>query len=136
MKPFIYTVSAITVMTAAVLTMLVAVVPAIAQEENPCAGDFLKYCSDITPGGGRLLNCYEQKKSSMSAACVAWAETAKANASVAKAACAKEIDERCNSEKGDPLAMLDCLQGHYVSLSMDCRAKLNQFKYYYPQPAK
>lgn len=136
MKRFFYAVSAITYMTAAVLMMLAAVVPAFAQTTNPCAGDFAKYCSDVTPGGGRLLNCYEQKKSSMSSACVAWAESAKTNAAVVKDACAKDIDQRCNSEKGDPLAMLNCLQTNYVGLSMDCRVRLNQFKYFYPQPVR
>jgi hypothetical protein len=132
MKRFIYAV----VMAAAVLMLLVAAFPTFAQIANPCAGDFAKYCSDVTPGGGRLVTCYEQKKSSMSAACISWAEAAKSNAAVAKAACAKEIDERCNSEKGDPFAMLDCLQSNYVGLSMDCRVKLNQFKYFYPQPVQ
>jgi hypothetical protein len=110
--------------------------PAFAQGTGPCAKDFAQYCSHITPGGGRLVSCYEQNKDKMSAACRAWAEGVKANASSLRAACSKEIDSRCNIEKGDPLGMLNCLQGNYVSLSSECVATLNRFKWLYPQPVK
>jgi hypothetical protein len=72
----------------------------------------------------------------MSANCKAWAEGVKANAAVLKEACAKEIDMGCNIEKGDPLAMLGCLQGNYVSLSPECNTALNKFKWLYPQPVR
>ncbi len=119
------------------LMPVAAVLPASAQiTTTPCTKDFAKYCSSVTPGGGRLVRCYEEKKSSMSPACVAYAEGAKANAAVLREACAQEISWGCNSEKGDPLAMLQCLQGQYVRLSPECVAKLNEFKSRYPQPAQ
>jgi hypothetical protein len=136
MKRFISKMFLIPVTTAAVLMMLLAAPPASAQTANPCSKDFAQYCSHVTPGGGRLVGCYEAYKDSMSAACRAWAEGVKANAAVLKEACAKEIDARCNFEKGDPLEMLDCLQGHYVDLSYDCRIKLNEFKVRYPKPVQ
>ena len=136
MKQFISAVSKVIVMTLMALLVFSAALPAFAQETSPCAKDIAQYCSHITPGGGRLLRCYEENKGSMSAACRAWAEGVKANATVLKEACAKEIDMRCNIEKGDPLAMLDCLQGNYVSLSPECSATLNKFKWLYPQPVR
>jgi hypothetical protein len=136
MKRSISAVSMVIVMTAAVLMPLSAALPAFAQEANPCAKDFAQYCSHITPGGGRLVQCYEQYKDSMSAACRAWAEGAKANAAALKEVCSKEIDVRCNIEKGDPLGTLNCLQGNYVSLSSECIATLNKFKWRYPQPVR
>jgi hypothetical protein len=136
MKRFISAVSMVIVMTAAFLTLFSVALPALAQEANPCAKDFEKYCSHVTPGGGRLVQCYEQYKDSMSADCRAWADGAKANAAALKEACSKEIDARCNIEKGDPLGMLNCLQGNYVSLSSECIATLNKFKWRYPQPVR
>jgi hypothetical protein len=124
------------VTTAAVLMPLSAALPAFAQEANPCAKDFAQYCSHVTPGGGRLVRCYEENKDKMSAACRAWAEGAKANAAALKEACSKEIDARCNIEKGDPLGMLNCLQGNYINLSSECVAALNKFKWRYPQPVR
>ena len=134
MKRFISVVFMVIVMTLITLMVLSSTLPA--QETNPCAKDFAQYCGHITPGGGRLVRCYEEYKGSMSAACRAWAEGVKANAAVLKEACAKEIDLRCNIEKGDPLAMLGCLQASYVSLSPECSATLNKFKWLYPQPVR
>jgi hypothetical protein len=136
MKRSISAVSMVIAMTLVALLALSAALPAYAQEANPCAKDFAQYCSHVTPGGGRLVRCYEEYKDSMSAACRAWAEGAKANAAVLKEACSKEIDARCNIEKGDPLAMIGCLQGNYVSLSSECVAALNKFKWRYPQPGR
>jgi len=117
-----------------VLMIFIAASPAFAQAANPCAKDIKQYCGYVTPGGGRLVRCYEEHKDSMTADCRAWAEGAKANAAVLKQSCSKEIDDNCNFEKGDPLEMLDCLQSHYIDLSPDCIAKLNAFKGRYPKP--
>jgi len=136
MKRSIFSVSVAIAMTAAVLILFAAALPAFAQQINPCEKDFKQYCGHITPGGGRLVPCYEQYKDKMSAACKDWAERVKANAAVLKEACSKEIDAGCSSEKGDPLATLDCLQGNYLSLSPECVEGLNQFKWRYPVKAK
>lgn len=134
MKLSIASASMVTVMMTAVFMLLSSGFPVSAQDTTPCAKDFAKYCSHVTSGGGRLLRCYEENKNSMSPACRSWAEGVKANGEILKEACSKEIDERCNSEKGDPLAMIRCLQGNYVSLSSECVTALNQFKWRYPQP--
>ena len=136
MKRSIFLASIVIVIMASVSTLFLISIPAFAQEASPCAKDFAQYCSHITPGGGRLVRCYEQNKDKMSAACRTWAEGVKANANSLKAACSKEIDARCNIEKGDPLGMLNCLQGNYTSLSSECVATLNKFKWLYPQPVK
>lgn len=123
----------------AVLTMTVLAVfetPAAAQTARPCEEDMAKYCSGIQPGGGRLLKCYEEQKMNMSSACVSWAEYLKQNASSLVDACSKTIEARCNFEKGDPLAMLNCLQSNYIDLQPKCVEQLNRFNNYYPKPAK
>ncbi len=113
--------------------MLLNLQLAAAQDAGPCASDFKQYCNSVTPGGGRLVQCYEKNKDKMSGECRAWAEGAKAYAKVVTDACSKEIDQSCNIERGDPLAMLDCLQRRYTSMSPGCVSKLNEFKYRYPQ---
>jgi len=136
MSKSFFTVAAMTITTAGVFMMLLTARPAFALDINPCSNDFKQYCGDVTPGGGRLIRCYEQNKDKMSAACKSWAETAKMNANDAKKVCDKEINSFCNSEKGDPFEMLDCLQSNYINLSPECVQALNQFKYRYPKPAK
>ena len=83
-----------------------------------------------------MVRCYEERKEKMSPECRAWAENVKTNADFLKKACSKEIDARCNFEKGDPFEMLDCLQGNYIDLSPECTSALNKFKARYPKPVK
>ena len=132
MKRTIFAVPA--VLAGAVIMMMSAALPSFAQSASPCAKDIKEYCGNETPGGGRLLRCYEEKKDKMSAGCRAWAENAKQYATIVKEACSKTIDARCNYEKGDPLEMLECLQSNYVDLSYECRERLNEFKGRYPKP--
>jgi len=136
MKQYRVVASLLLALSLPVLMLPVMVQPAMAQafEQRPCAEDMKKFCGGVTPGGGRLLQCYEQQKKNMSGQCVSWAEYLKKNATDLGAACSKEIDARCNSEKGDPMEMLDCLQSNYIDLSPKCVNKLNQFKNYYPKP--
>ncbi|NTW59108.1 MAG: hypothetical protein HGB21_04830 [Nitrospirae bacterium] len=134
MKQHLFTMFMAGVVAVAVLVMLGAALPVFAQSINPCTEDMKTICGDITKGGGRLLRCYEERKDKISTDCRAWVEGAKANADALKKACSKEIDARCNFEKGDPLEMLDCLQGNYIDLSMQCRERLNEFKGRYPKP--
>jgi len=136
MRRFILVVAAAFV--GAVFLLLIAAQPSSAQSSStsPCTKDIKEYCGTETPGGGRLLRCYEEKKDKMSSGCRAWAELAKQNAANVKDLCAKTIDARCNIEKGDPLAMLECLQSNYVDLTRECAEKLNEFKGRYPKPVK
>ena len=134
MRRTIFVVSA--VFAGAVVMMLIAAMPALSQSASPCAKDIKEYCGSESPGGGRLLRCYEEKKDKMSGGCRAWAEGAKENAAVLKGLCSKTIDARCNFEKGDPLEMLECLQSNYIELTRECAEKLNEFKGRYPKPVK
>jgi hypothetical protein len=136
MKRTIVTLPALIARGMAVMMMIVSALPAFAQSTSPCAADIKEYCGRESPGGGRLLRCYEEQKDKMSAGCRAWAENAKTHATVVKEACSKTIDARCNFEKGDPLAVLECLQSNYVDLEVPCREKINLFKGMYPMPVK
>jgi len=119
-----------------VFLLLLTALPTLALEDRPCAEDMAKFCSGITPGGGRLVKCYQENRMKMSPQCVAWADYLIKNAQDLRDACSKEIDSKCSSEKGDPLEMLDCLQSNYIDLSPKCVKKLNEFKYSYPMPVK
>jgi hypothetical protein len=120
----------------AAFVLLLAVPPVFAQQTSPCAADLKQYCNHITPGGGRLLQCYEEQKDKFSKDCRSWVETAKMNGAALKKVCAKTLDARCNFEKGDPLEMVECLQSNYIELDYECRERLNEFKGRYPKPAR
>jgi hypothetical protein len=124
------------VLVGAFIMMFSAALPAFAQSTSPCAADIKEYCGRESPGGGRLLRCYEENKAKFSSECKVWVENGKTYGSIVKRACSKTIDARCNFEKGDPLEMLECLQSNYVDLEVPCREQLNKFKGLYPMPVK
>jgi hypothetical protein len=137
MKRSICMAPAVLMRAAVVLMICMAALPASSQTiTTPCTNDMKQFCGDVTPGGGRHLACYQQNRAKMSKACQAYGDGVIANAKYLKEACSKEIDARCNSEKGDPLEMLDCLQGNYIDLSGGCRDSLNQFKGRYRMPVQ
>lgn len=39
---------------------------------NPCSDDIQKYCSDVTPGEGRLAKCMKSHASELSSGCKAF----------------------------------------------------------------
>lgn len=121
---------------AAALMMLPAAMPAQTQQLNPCTDDFKTHCGGVTPGGGRMVKCYEENKSKMSADCIGWAETLKSGGQALKAACDDMLQARCRSEEGDPFAQIDCLQSNYIDLKPKCVQKLNEFKGRYPKPVR
>lgn len=104
--------------------------------EGPCRRDLEKHCAKVEPGEGRLLKCFEEHKSSMSAACIVWVEGVKLSVADLHDVCAKDIATSCNSDKGDILRLVDCLQGNYVSLQPDCRDEVHKIQYRYPQKPK
>ena len=133
MKRHFFEGPAVMVLAAAVVTIFLPALPTAAQTKHPCSKDFEQHCSHVSPGGGRLLSCYKERKDKMSAACQAWAERLLANAAVLKEGCSKDIDSYCNFEKGDPLEMLGCLQGKYLNLTPECNEALSTFRWRYPK---
>jgi hypothetical protein len=56
----------------AILVALLAPGGASAQtaaERAACKADYEKFCSDVAPGGGRVLQCLAKQKDKLSAAC-------------------------------------------------------------------
>ncbi len=41
---------------------------------NPCSDDIQKYCSDVTPGEGRLAKCMKKHASELSSGCKKFGE--------------------------------------------------------------
>jgi hypothetical protein len=40
-----------------------------AEQRAACGADVKKFCSNVTPGGGRLIKCLSEQKDKVSAAC-------------------------------------------------------------------
>ncbi|MDQ6436538.1 cysteine rich repeat-containing protein [Mesorhizobium sp. LHD-90] len=46
-----------------------------AAEREACAADYQKFCSDVAPGGGKILECLAKQKDQLSPACQKVVET-------------------------------------------------------------
>lgn len=111
----------------AALFALWAAAPALAQIAGPCADELAKYCSGITPGGGRLKQCLEKHLSDVSPACRDWLDEMRKKAEDLNRACFDEIAAFCNFDKPDQMRIVQCLQERYVNLRLECREKLREF---------
>ena len=52
--------------------------PAAGQVKEACAGDVKTLCSDVKPGGGRILACLKENKAKVSPGCIQALQNAKA----------------------------------------------------------
>ena len=116
---------------------LTAAAPAIAQDSlleyvlTSCEGDLKQYCSQVTPGNGRLLHCAAAHEDKLSGQC-SYAlyqaaslleQLAVAIAYVAQS-CETEIKTMCGDVKAGEGRVLSCLEGNSESLGDACKKAL------------
>jgi len=110
-------------------------------QKGPCAADFKKFCGDITPGEGSVLECFKAHDHELSPDCQAKrAERMKARQSMeappivaAKKDCADDIEKLCKIPKLDtgaanssaPVAR-GCLRDNMDKLSPACKAQMSR----------
>ena len=114
-----------------------AAAPAIAQDSlmeyvlTSCEADIKQYCSQVTPGEGRLLHCaaaHEDKLSGQCSYALYQAASLLEQLSVAIAyvaqSCETEIKTLCGDVKAGEGRVLSCLEGNAESLGDACKKAL------------
>ena len=116
---------------------LAAASPAMAQDSlleyvlTSCEADLKQYCSQVTPGEGRLLHCAAAHEDKLSGQC-SYAlyqaaslleQLAVAIAYVAQS-CETEIKTLCGDVKAGEGRILSCLEGNTESLGDACKKAL------------
>ena len=114
-----------------------AAAPAMAQDSlledvlTSCEADLKQYCSQVTPGEGRLLHCAAAHEDKLSGQC-SYAlyqaaslleQLAVAIAYVAQS-CETEIKTLCGDVKAGEGRILSCLEGNSESLGDGCKKAL------------
>lgn len=116
---------------------LSAAAPAMAQDSlleyvlTSCEADLKQYCSQVTPGEGRLLHCAAAHEDKLSGQC-SYAlyqaaslleQLAVAIAYVAQS-CETEIKTMCGDVKAGEGRIMSCLEGNSESLGDACKKAL------------
>ena len=108
--------------------------PAAAQLAR-CAGDRERFCSDVPPGGGRLLGCLRAHAGELSEGCRqelgvhapshATGQAAHAaGGSAVQKACRQDVLKFCRSAIGDKTKVKSCMREHASELSDGCKTAL------------
>ena len=97
---------------------------AYAEEALICADDIEKYCKEIKPGGGRLLNCLKAHEKELSASCCAKIGELQGIITECEQACLGDIARFCKEVQPGGGRILKCLRGRDKELSPSCSAKL------------
>ena len=116
---------------------LAAAAPAMAQDSlleyvmTSCDADLKQFCSQVTPGQGRLLHCaaaHEDKLSGQCSYALYQAASLLEQLSVAIAyvaqSCETEIKTLCGDVKAGEGRVLSCLEGNSESLGDPCKKAL------------
>ena len=97
---------------------------AYAQESLVCADDIAKFCKEIKPGGGRILNCLKAHETELSASCQGKICELQGIIKDCEQACAGDIARFCKDIQPGGGRIVKCLRERDKELSPSCSAKL------------
>jgi hypothetical protein len=97
---------------------------AYAQESLICADDIEKYCKEIKPGGGRILNCLKAHETELSVSCRGKISELQGIIKDFEQACSGDIAQFCKEVQPGGGRIIKCLREHDKELSPSCSAKL------------
>jgi len=91
---------------------------------GPCAGDIQKFCSDIQPGGGAVLQCLKAHQANLSDACKQAGEELKQKILSFAAACEADSEKYCKDIQPGGGRKIKCLKDNLANLSPDCKTQV------------
>jgi hypothetical protein len=91
---------------------------------GPCAADVQKFCSSVTPGGGRVARCMKDHQNELSAVCRQKMAQAQQRFVGIQEACQDDVTNLCMGIRPSEGHILKCLKNHKNEISAECRSKL------------
>lgn len=93
----------------------------VAQEKGGvCRADVQKFCGDIERGEGRIRQCLQENRASLSAPCQERLAKREERQAAFKAACGADAKSLCGEKRGRELRQ--CMKANRESVSADCKA--------------
>jgi Cysteine rich repeat len=107
----------------------------IAKLETACSEDIKKYCSDVTPGEGRVLHCMQAYEDKISPKCEYAEQEAALNLQMAVdrlkeavVACNGEITKFCGKVQPGQGRVAQCLIANKAAASAQCAGAIQQLQ--------
>lgn len=98
---------------------------------DACQGDIEQFCSDVTPGEGRILHCMAAHEDKISGQCeYAFYQAASVLEQISAAInyiateCKNEIQTLCSDVEAGDGRILDCLAQQEVNVGQSCKKAL------------
>jgi len=95
--------------------------------ERPCMDEIEKFCKDVQPGEGGIVQCLRDHDRQLSALCRDKVKVVVQRVEKAKLLCAKDIEKFCAGVKPGGGRLIKCLKPHMVELTPACREELQSF---------
>ncbi|MGO9611944.1 MAG: cysteine rich repeat-containing protein [Dissulfurispiraceae bacterium] len=92
-----------------------------AEQGLPCAEEIAKFCKDVKPGEGRILNELNEHEKDLSVSCREKLEESQKRLTDAQHACAGDVEKFCKDVKPGSCRILTCLREHAKVLTSACR---------------
>lgn len=89
-----------------------------------CGEDLRRFCADVQPGGGRLVQCLSSHTNELSEACGNVVGTARGGAKL-RAACAEDLQRLCAGVQRGRGRLIQCLSSHPHELSAACESMIS-----------
>lgn len=129
--------AAIAVISLAFLA-LTSSINASAADRSPCADDVARFCKDIKPGKGAVIDCLEQHENELTPACrthetnmagkrVEMRELIRERVKFRKA-CRNDVNRLCSDAKPGKDSVMQCLTAHEKELSAPCAEMFKSIK--------
>ncbi len=113
------------------LVMPTAALPAEPAAKKPCADEIEKFCNDVRPGEGRIVQCLRDHDSELSTVCRQKVNAVFQRLEEAKRICANDIAKFCAGVTPGGGRLLKCLKPHVNELAPECREKFIPIKAQY-----
>ena len=114
----------ILILTFTVLLSLATENQAITNWKGPCAPDVQKFCADVNPGGGRIVECLNAHAQDLSPACQERRAELKKEAKEIHKDCLDDAQKFCQNVKPGQGRILKCLIQHKSEISAQCQTAL------------
>ena len=102
--------------------------PVMAHEEGACREDVKKFCGDVKPGGGAVMDCMKSHQADLSAGCKENMSEGKAKfeekMKAVKAACQADLTKYCANVTPGEGREFACLKSYEDKISAGCKEQL------------